>query len=110
MSVSQYRRFKNSVHPSKGRHHSKEARVKMSIAKIGTHHSLSTINSIRESMIGKNSTPVDLYTKEGEFIKGFNSLKECAEFLNVAWVTVSKHVQGKTKTIHRKYIVHKRIC
>lgn len=39
MSVSQYRRFKNSVHPSKGRHHSKEARVKMSIAKIGTHHS-----------------------------------------------------------------------
>lgn len=61
-------------------------------------------------MIGKNSTPVDLYTKEGEFIKGFNSLKECAEFLNVAWVTISKHVQGKIKTIHRKYIVHKRIC
>lgn len=110
MSASQYRRFRNSVHPSKGRHHSKEARVKMSIAKIGTHHSLSTINSIRGSMIGKNSTPVDLYTKEGEFIKGFNSLKECAEFLNVAWVTVSKHVQGKIKTIHRKYIVHKRIC
>lgn len=110
MSISQYKRFRNSVHPSKGRHHSKEAKMKMSIAKIGSHHSLNTINSIKRSMMGKNSTPVDLYTKEGEIIKSFNSLKECAEFLNVAWVTVSKHIQGKIKTIHRKYIVHKRIC
>lgn len=78
MSISQYKRFRNSVHPSKGKHYSKETRVKMSIAKIGTHHSLSTINSIKRSMIGKNSTPVDLYTKEGEIIKSFNSLKECA--------------------------------
>lgn len=32
-------------------HHSEEARVKMSIAKIGTHHSLVAINSKRGSSI-----------------------------------------------------------
>lgn len=108
MSVAQLKRFRDTPHPSLGKHYSKETRRKMSNAKTGTSHSPETIRSIKESMKGKNSTPVELYALDGGFIKEFTSIEECAAFLGVAWVTVSKHLQGKTKSIHRKYIIHRK--
>lgn len=108
MSIAQFKRFQNTPHPSLGKHCSIETRRKMSNAKTGTTHSSETIMSIKESMKGKNSTIVEVYTLDGRFIEEFPSIGECATFLNVAWVTVSKHLQGKTKSIHRKYIIHRK--
>ena len=108
MSIAQLKRFHEHGHPSIGKKWSQESKDKLSKSKTGTIHDLSTKQKIKDSMLGKNSTPVLLYNKEGIFISEFKSLGDCAKYLNVAWSTVSAHLQGRIKSIHRKYIVFRK--
>lgn len=47
---------------------------------------------------------VKLYTINGEFVKEFNSLNECDDFLKLTRGTTSKVLKGKARTLKRKYI------
>lgn len=47
---------------------------------------------------------VALYTLSGEFVKEFNSLNECDDWLNLYRGTTSKVFRGLTKVLRKKYI------
>lgn len=51
-----------------------------------------------------NRKKVALYDLEGNFIKQFDSLNECDDFLNLYRGTTSKVFRGLTKVLRKKYI------
>lgn len=59
-------------------------------------------NKIRQS--NPNRRQVALYDLEGNFIKSFNSMNECDDYLNLYRGTTSKVFRGLTKVLRKKYI------
>lgn len=100
----------------KGKHHTKEARKLISEAlkkrertketnlKISTsnkgHPYYPLTSEGRERIIKLQSKPVLQYTKDGKFIKEFNSAVEAERFLNVKGGHVSSCCTGKRKTAY----------
>jgi hypothetical protein len=54
-----------------------------------------------------NNVPVSSYTKEGVFIKAFNSQKECASYFNTSSCNVKNVVNGKNILLLKKYQIKK---
>lgn len=50
-----------------------------------------------------NNVPVTAFTKEGKFIKSFNSQKECASFFNTTPANVKVVANGKNILLLKKY-------
>jgi hypothetical protein len=50
-----------------------------------------------------NKKKINLFNLNGNFIREFNSQKECAKFLNVSNAAVSNHILGMTKKIGIHY-------
>jgi len=70
-----------------------------------------SINKMKKARIGKpaywNNIKVSLYDKEDNFIKTFESIKNCAEYLNCSDTLVKRAVKNQIKIILKKYKVKK---
>lgn len=49
-----------------------------------------------------NNTPVSAYTKEGDFIKSFESQKSCASYFNTSSSNVKQAVNGRIVLLCKK--------
>lgn len=109
-------KLKGRISPRKGVIVSDETKNKMSQSHSGKTLSATHITNIRLSKTGdknpfygkkvqeehKQYKKINQLTKDGEFIKEWDSLTECAKFLNTDITSISKVLTGKRKT-HLKF-------
>lgn len=82
-------------HPMYGKHHSEETRRKMSESHTGKHHSEESKNKIRENTPSK---PVIQFSKNGEFIAEYTSTREAERQTGCSQSNICNCCKGKYKT------------
>jgi len=85
---------------SKGRKHTEETKKKMSEAKSGVNHpnwGKKFTEEHKKKLSEAHKEPIIVYKNE-KYIKEFNSIKECAEQLNLDMGNISKVLTKKRKT------------
>ena len=88
-------------HPLYGKHHTKEAKEKMSKIKIGKHHTEKTKKKMSIARKGKNHP----YSKKVICIETgeiFDCIKDAAEKYNIYATNITKCCKGKYKTSGKK--------
>ena len=86
-----------------GKHPTEEILRKQSESHKGIKQSQETRAKKSAAMKGKNSKPVLLYTREGEFISRFISVIACAKFIGITSGAVSVALKNG-RVINKKYI------
>ncbi len=94
---------KGNNNPFFGKHHTEESKKKMSEARKGKKKSEEFKKYLSDMFAGKNNPSArKVRIKESNQI--FESIKECAEFLNVSRPTISNAIKRKSK-VKRKYTI-----
>jgi group I intron endonuclease len=83
---------------NKGRIQSDEEKKKRSLVRQGYNPTKEHINSMRASMLGKNTTPVICINSQ----KIYSSIREAANLLNLNERAIQNHLSGLTKSLKNK--------
>ena len=82
-----------------GRICSEETKIKISIANKGKKRSIESKLKMSISQIGKSCKSVLQFSKDGIFIKEYNSIKDANNELNISSGSISRCCLGKAKTV-----------
>lgn len=83
--------------PMTGKHHTEETKQKLREINLGKTHTEESKKKMSEAHKGKSANIKKVYCVELD--KVFNSIKECAEELNIDSSHISKVCKGKRKTV-----------
>lgn len=92
-TLEQRKRMSESA---KGRHHTEQTKKQISetCKKVNTAQYFNT-PEVREKILRKSRVPIYLLDDEGNIIKAFKSMTDCAKYLNISVSLVSLIINGK---------------
>ena len=111
LTDSEHRKLHSIGNNWLGKHHSEDAKKKMSESRMGKHHSEDAKKKMSESHMGKHlsdetkkkiskslSKPIIQYTKDWEFIKEWTSGIEASKVLGIHMGNITSCCKGKLKS------------